>query len=144
LQIRSEADQLIGHKLVKALSSFKHDVVAPLSPSFLCNTSSKKEAVVVRKKGNQRCNQKLLSRRPNIKVVWDLLTKKWIIIKANKQLGVSNLKQYRDTKAKLLSARKFKAFKQLTEVAMFLKSIWKLVEVKTEKKNMKKYKKRSQ
>jgi hypothetical protein len=95
LQIRSEVDQLIGHKLAKALSSFKHDVIAPLSPSILCNTSSEKEAVVVSKKGNQRCNQKLLSQRPNIKVVQDLLTKKWIIIKANKQLGVSNLKHTR-------------------------------------------------
>jgi predicted house-cleaning noncanonical NTP pyrophosphatase (MazG superfamily) len=72
-----------------------------------------------------------------------LLTKKWIIIKANKQLCVSNLKQYRDTNAKLLSASNFKAFKHLSEVAMFLESIRKLAEMKTEKKkNMKKYKKK--
>jgi predicted house-cleaning noncanonical NTP pyrophosphatase (MazG superfamily) len=76
-------------------------------------------------------------------VVRDLLTKKWIIIKANKQLGVSNLKQYRDTNAKLLSASNFKAFKQLAEMSMFLESIQKLAKVKTEKKkNMKKYKKK--
>jgi hypothetical protein len=72
-------------------------------------------------------------------VVQNLLTKKWIIIKTNKQLGISNLKQYRDTNAKLLSASNFKAFKQPTEVAMFLESIRKLAEVKTKKKNMKKY-----
>jgi hypothetical protein len=53
LEIRSETDQLIGHKLVKALSSFKHDVVAPLSPTILCNTLAEKEAIVVSKKGNQ-------------------------------------------------------------------------------------------
>jgi hypothetical protein len=74
-----------------------------------------------------------------------LLTKKWIIIKANKQLCVSNLKQYRDTNVKLLSASNFKAFKHLNEVAMFLESIRKLAEMKIEKKkkkNMKKYKKK--
>jgi predicted house-cleaning noncanonical NTP pyrophosphatase (MazG superfamily) len=143
LEIRSETDQLIGHKLVKALSNFKHDVVAPLSPTILCNTLAEKEAIVVSKKGNQWCNQKNFLRGQTSKVVRDLLTKKWIIIKANKQLGVSNLKQYRDTNAKLLSASNFKAFKQLAEMSMFLESIQKLAKVKTEKKkNMKKYKKK--
>jgi hypothetical protein len=79
----------------------------------------KKEAVVVSKTGNQCCNKKLLSRKPDIKVIRDLLTKKWIRIKANKQLGVSNLKQYQHSYTKLLSASNIKAFKQLIEVAMF-------------------------
>jgi ERCC4-type nuclease len=44
---------------------------------------------------------------------------------------------------KLLSVSNFESFKQLTEVTMFLESIQKLAEVKTEKKkNMKKYKKK--
>jgi predicted house-cleaning noncanonical NTP pyrophosphatase (MazG superfamily) len=135
----------VGEEISVSTKEFfpKHDVVAPLSPSILCNTSSMKEVVIVSKTGNQQCNKKLLSQRPNIKVVRDLLTKKWIIIKANKQLCVSNLKQYRDTNAKLLSASNFKAFKHLSEVAMFLESIRKLAEMKTEKKkNMKKYKKK--
>jgi hypothetical protein len=111
LQTRSETDQLIGHALIKSLSSFKQNGIAPLSPSILYNTSSEKEAIVVSKIGNQQCNKKLLFQKPNIKVVRDMLTKKWIIIKANKQLGVSNLKQYRDTYMKLLSASNVKAFK---------------------------------
>jgi hypothetical protein len=85
-------DQLVRHELIKSLSSFKQNARAHLSPSILYNTSSKKEAVVVSKVGNQCCNKKLLSRKPEIKVVQDLLTKKWISIKANKELGVSNLK----------------------------------------------------
>jgi hypothetical protein len=59
-------------------------------------------------------------------MVWDLLTKKWIVVKANNKLDVSNLKQYRHTYVKLLSASKVKAFKQLIEVARFLESIRKL------------------
>jgi hypothetical protein len=44
----SEADQLIGHVLIKSLSSFKQNEIAPLSSSILYNSSSKKEAVVER------------------------------------------------------------------------------------------------
>jgi hypothetical protein len=32
LLLRSEVEQLVGHELIKALSDFKHLVVAPLSP----------------------------------------------------------------------------------------------------------------
>jgi hypothetical protein len=84
LQTRSEADQLIVHALIKSLSSFKQNEIAPLSPSILYNSSSEKEVVVVSKTGNQGCNRKLLFRKPNIKVIRDLLTKKWIIIKLNR------------------------------------------------------------
>jgi hypothetical protein len=67
-----------------------------------------------------------------------LLTKKWIVIKSNKQLGVSNLKQYHHAYMKLLSASNVKAFKQLTEVVMFLESIRKLAKAEIEKKKYKK------
>jgi hypothetical protein len=49
LQIRAEAEQMIGHELIKSLISFKQNAVAPLTPSILYNTSSKKEEVVVRR-----------------------------------------------------------------------------------------------
>jgi hypothetical protein len=84
LQIRSEADQLIGHELIKSFCSLKQNVISHLSPSILYNTSFEKEAIVVSKMVNQCCNKKLLSQKPDIKVVQDLLTNKWIIIKANK------------------------------------------------------------
>jgi hypothetical protein len=66
LQIRAEAEQMIGHELIKSLISFKQNAVAPLTPSILYNTSSKKEEVVVSKKGSPGCKKKLLSHKPGI------------------------------------------------------------------------------
>ncbi|GJM88133.1 hypothetical protein PR202_ga04160 [Eleusine coracana subsp. coracana] len=55
LLIRSEADQLIGHKLIKVLSNFKQNVVAPLSSSNL--------------RRNHNLKNKINCRKPTVKVV---------------------------------------------------------------------------
>jgi hypothetical protein len=46
LQTRSEVDQLIGHALIKSLSSFKQNEIAPSSPSILYNSSSEKKQLL--------------------------------------------------------------------------------------------------
>ena len=47
LMIRSEADQQIGHELMKAMSNFKQIVAPHQPPLTLSTTSSKKKALVV-------------------------------------------------------------------------------------------------
>lgn len=60
-------------------------------PHILPNTLPKKKARVVSLERNQCCDQKLvIKNRPHkssFKVVRDMLTKKWIIVKKHKQLG---------------------------------------------------------
>ncbi|GJM92157.1 hypothetical protein PR202_ga08592 [Eleusine coracana subsp. coracana] len=58
LKIRSEAEQIIGHELIKALRNFKQNVIVSLSPSIRQNASFDKEAIVV-SEANLRCSQKL-------------------------------------------------------------------------------------
>jgi hypothetical protein len=52
LMIRSEAEQLIGYQLIKALSNLKENVIVPLSFSNLC-TSFETETVTVITSDNQ-------------------------------------------------------------------------------------------
>jgi hypothetical protein len=54
LMVRSEAEQLVGQQLIKALSNFKHDMVYPLSPHILQNTSSEREIIIGNKIDTQR------------------------------------------------------------------------------------------
>lgn len=84
--LRSETEQLVGQELIKALSNFKQSMVAPLSPHSRHDTSSEKETVVVHPEGKSKTK----SRKPvfKIKVVRDMLTKKWIVVKRDKQLSV--------------------------------------------------------
>jgi hypothetical protein len=42
LQIRSDLDQLVGHELIKSLSSFKQNAIAHLSPSIIQYVIKKK------------------------------------------------------------------------------------------------------
>jgi hypothetical protein len=126
--IRSEAEQLIGFQLIKALSNLKQNAVTPPSSSNL-RTSFEKETVAAIMGDNQRCSKKLKhkikSHKPAIKVVRDMLTRKWIFIKKDKQLD--------DSTSKSFSTSNFKAFKKLIEVAMFMEVIKKLTEA-TERK----------
>jgi hypothetical protein len=77
--IRSEAEQSIGHHLIKALSIFKQNAVAPFSSSNL-HTSVGKEVVSVSMWGNHRCSRKskfkIKTQKPVVKVTHDMLTKK--------------------------------------------------------------------
>lgn len=153
LQIRSGEEQSAGHELIKALSNFKQNVVLPLCPSFLQNNSSKKEAIVGSPEGNQCCIQKpkfklksqkpsKVVRNPDIKVVRDLLTKKWIFIRRDKKLGdlklLSALKQLGDMKLscilKQLGGSRSEAFKKLSEVVVFMEAMRKLTEATEQRK----------
>jgi hypothetical protein len=70
---RSEEEQLVGHKLIKALREFKLSKVPPLSSSSRHESSSDIEATVVHPKGNQSSYRqrkaKFKSRKPGFKVV---------------------------------------------------------------------------
>jgi hypothetical protein len=57
VMFRSEAELLIGYKLIKALNIFKHSLVTPLSLSTQQNISLEKRAFVVHQGGNQSCSQ---------------------------------------------------------------------------------------
>jgi hypothetical protein len=59
-----------------------------------------------------------------VKVVHDMLTKKWIFIRKDKQLEDPALKSFR--------ASIFEAFKNLSEMAMFIEAMRKTIEL-TEK-----------
>jgi hypothetical protein len=89
LVIRSEAKQSIRHQLIKVLSNFKQNMVTPLSCSNL-HTSCRKKIVSVSSEGNQCRSQiskfKIRIQKPIVKVVHDMLTKKWIFIRKDKQL----------------------------------------------------------
>jgi hypothetical protein len=80
--IRCEAEQLVVHEFIKALSNLKHTMVALLSSSIRQNTSPKKEEIVVHLAGNLSCHQKLKfkSHEQVLKLVWNMLTKKYIIV----------------------------------------------------------------
>jgi hypothetical protein len=85
---RSEDEQLVGHELIETLSKFKLSKVPPLSPPSHHETTSSFEAIVVHPKENQSSylqrKVKSKSRKPCFKVVRDLLTKKWIIVKKDR------------------------------------------------------------
>jgi hypothetical protein len=123
LMIRSEAEQSIGHHLIKALGIFNQNVVAPLSSSNL-HTSVGKEVVSVSMRGNHRRSRKskfkIKTQKPVVKVTRDMLTKKWIFTRRDKQLVDSPLKPIRSSS--------FEAIKKLSEVAMFMEALRKLTE----------------
>jgi hypothetical protein len=72
----------VGHELIEALSNFKLSKVSPLSPSSHDKSSSSFEAIVIHSKEKHRQSKiKSKSRKSDFKVVRDLLTKKYIIVK---------------------------------------------------------------
>jgi hypothetical protein len=79
---RSEDEQLMGHKLIKTLREF-------MLSSSRHESSSDIEAIVVHPKENQSSYRqrktKFKSRKLGFKVIRDLLTKKWIIVKKDKK-----------------------------------------------------------
>jgi hypothetical protein len=88
---RSEAEQMIGYELIKALSNFKQSMIGHLSPSTHQNKSLEKKIVGMHPEGNQSHSRqqkiKIKSRKSDFKVIRDMLTKKWIFVKNNQQLG---------------------------------------------------------
>jgi hypothetical protein len=89
--LRSEAKQLVGQDLIKALSDFKQMAVAPLSPHTQEFNSYVKKPIVEHPVDTRHfCRYhrtNLKCQRPVIKVVCDMLIRKWVFIKRNKQLS---------------------------------------------------------
>jgi hypothetical protein len=94
------------------------------------HTSLEKDTIVVSIEGTKCCSQKLKnqikSQKLVIKVVRDMLMKKWIFFKKYKQLN--------DLSLKPLSVSNFEAIKKLYEVAMFMEVIQKLAEALEKRK----------
>jgi hypothetical protein len=80
----------VGHELIETLSWFKLSKILPLSPSSHHESSSNVEAIIVHLKENQSSYRlrkvKSNSRKVGFKMVQDLLTKKWVVVKKDPQL----------------------------------------------------------
>jgi hypothetical protein len=78
----------VGHNLIKALKEFELSKVPPLFFSSRHESSSNIEATV-HLKGNlssyRQRKAKFKYSKPDFKVVRDLLTKKWIVVKKYKK-----------------------------------------------------------
>jgi hypothetical protein len=111
--LRSEAEKLIGQELIKALSDFKQLVIAPFSPNNQECNSSVKESFVEHPMdtrgviGHRRT--KINYRKPFVKVVRDMLTKKWVFIRKNKKLSARPLVMIRREEEQLTGHVLFKA-----------------------------------
>lgn len=139
-RIRSGEEQWIRYELIKALSNFKHNVVPPPSPSFLQNTSSEKEAIVVSPKSTQLCSETKLKnkcKKPFFKVTRDMLTKKWIFVKKEKKLGDWSLQRFLHNYKKLPCASSVGAIGNVSEVVLLLEGIRKLMKGSENKKKKK-------
>jgi hypothetical protein len=72
-------EQLIGFELIKAMSNFKHLLVAPSLLTTQQNNSLEKKAFEVHLEGNQSCSQqqknKIKSQKPGVNMIRDMLTK---------------------------------------------------------------------
>jgi hypothetical protein len=89
--LRSEVEKLVGQELIKALSDFKQLAVVLFSPNNQHCNSSMKESFVEHPVDTQSfiCHQraKINCRKPVVKVVRDMLTKKWVFVQKNKKLS---------------------------------------------------------
>lgn len=89
--LRSEEEQLVGQELIKVLKDFKQLAVTPLSPHTHQLNSFVKDFIVEGLINTQRSNHhrrtKFKSRKPVVKVVRDMLIKKWVLVKKDKQLS---------------------------------------------------------
>jgi hypothetical protein len=78
--LRSEAEQLVGQELIKALSDFKQLAVTPLFPQAQQLNSTVKDSNVEHFVDARSCNLywgiRLKCQKPVVKVVRDILTKK--------------------------------------------------------------------
>jgi hypothetical protein len=115
---------LARQQLIKALNNFKHKVVHPQSLPTLQNTASERKVTVESKKDAQRYNMKMKHKiklhKPCIKVVQDMLIKRWIFIKKDKQPGNLTFKQILNTRRKPSRVRSIETVKELSNVAMHM------------------------
>jgi hypothetical protein len=90
--LRSEAEQRVGYELIKALGDFKQLTVPPLSPHTQLITSSVEKSTLNRLVDNRSFSHhqriKIKSQKPVVKIVCDMLIKKWVFVKRDNQLSV--------------------------------------------------------
>jgi hypothetical protein len=88
---RNEVEQLVGQELINTLRDFKQLTVAPSSPHSQQFTSSVEKSLVehlgVAQNFNHHQKIKVKARKSIVKVVRDMLTKKWIFVKRDKKLS---------------------------------------------------------
>jgi hypothetical protein len=91
VMVRSEEEQLVGYELIKALRNLKLSMVPHLSLSNRHESPSNNETIVVYLNGNQSYRRqkkvKIKSRKSGFKVVRNMLTRKWIVVKNDRQLS---------------------------------------------------------
>jgi hypothetical protein len=90
--LRSEAEQRVGYELIKALGDFKQLTVPPLSPHTQLITSSVEKSTLNRLVDNRSFSHhqriKIKSQKLVVKIVCDMLIKKWVFVKRDNQLSV--------------------------------------------------------
>jgi hypothetical protein len=89
--LRSKVKQLVRQELIKALSDFKQWVTTPSSsqtqqPKPLVKVSDVQRSVDTQRFSHHR-NIKSKYRKPIVKVIRNMVTKKWIFVKRNKQVN---------------------------------------------------------
>jgi hypothetical protein len=76
---RGEAEQLLEFELIKAMSNFKHPLVAPSLLSTQQNNFLEKKAFEMHPEGNQSCSRqqknKIKSQKPGVKLIQEMLSK---------------------------------------------------------------------
>jgi hypothetical protein len=81
---------LVGYELIKALRISKLSLLSPWSPVSHHESLLNNEALVVHPKDKQSCDRqrkpKIKSSKPSFKLVRDILTKKWVVTKKDRQL----------------------------------------------------------
>jgi hypothetical protein len=91
VMVRSEEEQLVGYEFIKALRNLKLSMVPHLSLSSRHESPSNNEAIVVHLNGNQSYDRqqkvKIKSRKSGFKVVHNMLTRKWDVVKKDRQLS---------------------------------------------------------
>jgi hypothetical protein len=130
LLLRSEAEQLVDEELIKALSDFKQQAVAPSSPQTQHHNPVVKVSDVKCPVDTQSLSHhqktKLKCQKPVVKVVRDMLTKKWIFVKKNKQLRalspcLSNLRP--PIEMNWTVERKDRQLRDVIQMAMLLETL---------------------
>jgi hypothetical protein len=93
--LRSEAEQLVGHELIGALSDFKQLAVTLLSPQaqqlYSPVRNSKVEHLVSTQSFSRQRKTTINCRKPVVKVVRDLLTKKCVFVKRSNHMSAKSL-----------------------------------------------------
>jgi hypothetical protein len=90
LIFRSKKEQLVGYELIKALRISMLSLLSTLSSITHYESLLNNEALIVHPKDKQSRDRqrkpKIKSSKPSFKLVRDILIKKWVVVKKDRQL----------------------------------------------------------